>query len=234
MLVTACLLSVIAITAIQPDHVATRPVPRNDEAWWVERHARCVATTKANDFDVAFLGDSITQGWEGGGKPTWDATFAPLKSANFGFSGDRTEHVLWRLANGELLGTKAKLVVIMIGTNNIGHGSSTPDQAVDGIRAILAALHRGLPRAKVLLLGVFPRGEMPDDPMRVKAAAITAQLPALADGKRVFYQDLGPHFTRIDGTLRTLLMPDMLHLNTDGYMIWGRAIEPTVRELLKR
>lgn len=234
MLATACLLSTLIASFGQPNHVATRPVAREGEAWWVERHARCVATTKANDFDVAFLGDSITQGWEGGGKPTWDATFAPLKAANFGFSGDRTEHVLWRLANGELLGTKAKLVVIMIGTNNIGHGSSTPDQAVDGIRAILGVLGRGLPKAKVLLLGVFPRGEMPDDPMRVKAAAITAQLPALADGKRVFFQDLTRHFTRIDGTLRTLLMPDMLHLNTDGYMIWGRAIEPTVRELLAR
>ena len=215
-----------------PRHVATIPAERLSEDWWKQRHAACVALTKKGGVDVVFLGDSITQGWEGGGRATWDKEFAPLKSANFGFSGDRTEHVLWRLENGEIVGLHPKLVVVMIGTNNIGHGSSNPQQAADGVHAIVEKLLSALPGAKVLLLGIFPRGQFPADKMRQDVATATSLFKGLDDHKRVFFLDIGYAFLRSDGELRTTLMPDMLHLTSDGYEIWAQAMKPELTRLL--
>lgn len=229
----AIMLALLCAAVLQPDHVATRPVDRLGEGWWKERHERCVAQTKAGGIDLVFLGDSITQGWEGGGKATWDRLYGARRAANFGFSGDRTEHVLWRLANGEIVGLDPRLIVIMIGTNNIGHGSSTPAQTADGVRAIVAKLLADLPKTKILLLGIFPREDRADGPLRLKAAEATAGFKDLADGKRVFFQDIGHAFVYRDGSLRRFLMPDLLHLSPDGYELWGKAIEPTVERLLR-
>jgi len=220
----------MALTPVQSP-VSTTPANRLAEPWWKERHEACLKVESCN---VAFLGDSITQGWQGAGKAHWDRVFAPLGSANFGFSGDRTEHVLWRLANGELIKAKPKLVVIMIGTNNLGHGSSNAAQTSEGVRAIVNVLRRDLPSTKVLLLGIFPRGRTAEDGMRKGVAEATAGFKGVADGKWVHFLDIGKAFIRVDGTLRETLMPDLLHLNPDGYGIWAKAIEPKVRELLAK
>ena len=215
-----------------PTHVATTPAEHLGEAWWKDRHAQCVKITQAGGVDVAFLGDSITHGWEGTGRAEWDRTYAPMKAANFGFSGDRTEHVLWRLRNGELVGLKPKVVVIMTGTNNVGHGSTNPQQTADGVRAIVAELLAKIPSTKILLLGIFPRGAEANDDLRVKVAAATEGFKGVADGKRVRFLDIGYAFTRIDGSLRSTLMPDFLHVNADGYEIWPKAMLPTLREMI--
>lgn len=209
--------------------VSTTPANRLNEGWWKDRHEACMKIESCN---VAFLGDSITQGWEGEGRIHWDRTFAPLGAANFGFSGDRTEHVLWRLANGELIKAKPKLVVIMIGTNNLGHGSSNPAQTSLGVREIVKVLRRDLPKTKVLLLAIFPRGRTAEDGMRRGVADATAGFQSVADGKWVHFLDIGKTYIRADGTLRDTLMPDLLHLNRDGYGLWAKAIEPKVKELL--
>ncbi len=214
---------------LQP--VSVTPVPQ-DADWWRQRHEHKMEVTRKGGYDVAFLGDSITQGWEGGGKAAWDEFFAPMKSANFGYSGDRTEHVLWRLQKGEMLPAKPKVVVIMIGTNNVGHGSSNPAQTVEGIRAILAAIGKGSPKTQVLLLAVFPRGATADDRLRVQVGEINAGLRGISyPGVR--FLDIGHHFVRFDGTLKDSLMPDLLHLNADGYGIWARAIASEVRGMLR-
>lgn len=225
-------LSLFAVQEI-PKHVATTPADRLSEDWWRQRHENCEKITKAGGFDVAFLGDSITQGWEGSGKSVWDREFAPLKSANFGFSGDRTEHVLWRLEHGELISAKPKVVVIMIGTNNVGHGSSTPVQTADGVRLIVKKLTNAMPDSKILLLGIFPRGEQPNDPMRVKTHEATQLFSSLDNRKSVHFLDIGYAFLRSDDVLRTTLMPDRLHLDPDGYEIWGKAIKDKLITLLK-
>lgn len=215
----------------QSDVASTRPADRLEVGWWKERHERRVETTLAGRVDVVFLGDSITQGWEAAGKDTWARTYAGRNAANFGFSGDRTEHVLWRLDNGEIIGLDPKLVVVMIGTNNLTAGHS-PSDTVHGIRAVVGRLLAGLPRAKVLLLGVFPRARDAGDPLRVRVADVNAGVAAMADGQRVFYHDMGTAFTRRDGELRYLLMPDALHLSASGYEVWAYAIERSVRRLL--
>jgi len=232
-----CLVGILGLAFLTheqgiPLHVATRPDHRLGEDWWKQRHERCVAQTKSGGFDIAFLGDSITQGWEDGGRTTWNQHFAALKSANFGFSGDRTEHVLWRLDNGEIVGANPKVIVIMIGTNNVGHGSSNAAQTSDGVRAIVGKLREKLPTAKILLLGVFPRGAAPDDRLRLAVNQATAGFASLHDGKHVFFSDIGKAFVRIDGSLRSTLMPDLLHLNPDGYAVWGKAIVEDIKRLL--
>lgn len=227
----ASLLLASAALAESPTHVATTPVPRDGEGWWVERHAKCVEITKAGGIDLAFLGDSITQGWEG--QPAWEKHFAPLKAANFGFSGDRTEHVLWRLANGELVGLTPKVIVVMIGTNNVGHNSSNPQQTADGVKAIVSTLRSKIPAAKILLLGIFPRDEKPDGALRKQVAEATSLFKSVADGQHVHFLDIGAKFLNEDGSAPKEIMPDFLHLSPKGYDLWAAAIAPKIEELMK-
>jgi lysophospholipase L1-like esterase len=215
-----------------PQHVATRPAHRLAEEWWKERHERFNEVSQAGQAELVFLGDSITQGWEGPGKDVWQEYFANRQAANFGNSGDRTEHVLWRLENGNFKGLSPKLIVIMIGTNNIGHRSSTPEQAADGVHAIVEKLHAALPDAKLLLLGVFPRGEKPDDELRKQAAEINRRLQPLDDLEYLEYLDIGEQFLEDDGTISKQIMPDFLHLSAEGYARWAKAIEPQMKVLL--
>lgn len=217
--------------------VATTPVER-PEAHCKARHAKFNEVSKAGEAQLVFLGDSITQGWEGKGKAMWEQHFAPMKAANFGTGGDRTEHVLWRLANGNFDGLKPKLVVLMIGTNNTGHQGRdgyvcTAQQTADGVKEILAVLEKKCPEAKVLLLGIFPRGADAMDKFRVQNEETNAIIKGYADGKRVFWKDLGSVFLAKDGTLSKEIMPDLLHLNEKGYQMWAEAILPDVTALMK-
>src|SRR5262249_49674189 len=141
---------------------AATPSPRmgkggQPDQGWMKRHEGFVAIAKKGDVNVVFLGDSITDAWRNSGKKAWDKHFGPLKPANFGIGGDRTQHVLWRISNGEMEGIKPKVAVLMIGTNNVGGDSA--DQIADGIKAIVQKLGELSPDTKVLLLAVFPRGE---------------------------------------------------------------------------
>jgi lysophospholipase L1-like esterase len=217
--------------------VATTPVERPEERNQ-QRHAKFNEVSKEGTAEVVFLGDSITQGWEGKGKAMWEQHFAPMKAANFGIGGDRTEHVLWRLANGNFDGLKPKLVVLMIGTNNTGHQgrdgyACTAEQTAEGVKEILAVLEKKAPEAKVLLLGIFPRGADAMDKFRAQNEATNAIVKTYADGKRVFWKDLGSVFLEKDGTLSKEIMPDLLHLNEKGYQMWAEAILPDVVALMK-
>ncbi len=208
---------------------ATRPVPR--EGSWMKRHEAFLERAAKGDVDLLFLGDSITQGW-GGAKGVWDRYYGPRKAANFGIGGDRTQHVLWRVKNGELDGIAPKVVVLMIGTNNARDDPA--DQIAEGVEAIVKDLREKLPRARVLLLGVFPRGESPDsNPFREKLAAVNERIKKLDDGgKTVKYLDIGGRFLNDDGTISREIMPDFLHLTPKGYRIWADAMEPTLWSLL--
>jgi len=220
-----------AVSAVAKEGANTAVVPAPRDPGWVKRHDGFVEIAKKGDVDLLFLGDSITDGWRGGGKDVWEKNYAPLKAANFGIGGDRTQHVLWRLRHGELEGIKPKLAVLMIGTNNLG--SNTDEEIVEGNKAILAELHKKTPETKVLLLGVFPRAMKADDNFRTHIKNINAQLAKLDDGKTVKFLDIGDKFLEPDGTLPKSIMPDSLHPNTKGYEIWAEAIDPTVKEMMK-
>ena len=210
-----------------------------------KRHESFNEISKKGEAQLVFLGDSITHGWDGKGKAVWEKTWAPLKAANFGIGGDRTEHVLWRLENGNFDGLKPKEIVLMIGTNNTGHQGRpqkelngavyqcTAEQTAEGIKAIVAKLQQKCPDAKILILAIFPRGANKEDKFRQQNEATNAIVKGFADDKKVFFLDVGAKFLAADGTLPQSLMPDLLHPNAEGYQIWSDAMEAKVKELLK-
>lgn len=204
------------------------PAPRGGN--WMRRHEQINARAVPGEVELLFLGDSITEGWEGAGKAAWQKFYGPRKAMNAGIGGDRTQHVLWRLDNGNVAGISPKVAVVMIGTNNAA--ANDPADTAAGIEAIVARLRDKLPETKVLLLAVFPRGATPDDPLRRKNAAVNETIAKLTDGEHVFFLDIGPKFLTADGTLEKAIMPDLLHLSPRGYEIWAESIEPTLAELL--
>lgn len=191
------------------------------------RHDRFLEIAKAGGVDLLFLGDSITEGWAGAGRSVWEKYWAPLKAANFGIGGDRTEHVIWRLRNGELEGIQPKLVVLMIGTNN---GDAAEDVAL-GIKTIIADINERSPSSRILLLGIFPRGAQPAG--RARNEQVNAIVAKYADNRRLVYMDIGQGFLQPDGTLTTDIMPDLLHLSTKGYQIWADSIHEQVKQMLQ-
>ena len=122
-LITALCLSVLPIAYAKPPvgEAADKPKDRLSSKWWKARHEMKLKAAKGADVDLLFIGDSITHGWENKGRELWAKYYAPRNAFNIGYSGDRTQHVLWRLENGEMKGMKPKVAVIMIGTNNTGH-----------------------------------------------------------------------------------------------------------------
>lgn len=209
---------------------ATEPAPRPDKGWQ-DRHAKFLERVKQGNANVLFIGDSITQGWEGAGKGVWAEAFDSLGAVNLGIGGDRTQHVLWRLDNGEIDGIEPKAAVVMIGTNNLG--ANTNEEIVAGITAIVKKLNTKLPKTKVLLLGIFPRSERADHPLRTRIKEINAEIAKLNDGKTVFYKNIGGRFLAEDGSLPKATMPDFLHLSGDAYRTWADAIEDDLERLMK-
>ena len=210
-------------------HSAIIGEPREDE-WWMKRHQSMNKNAK-KPHDLLFIGDSITQGWEGSGKGTWGKYYGNRKALNLGISGDRTEHVIWRLDNGNLRNQKkAKAAVIMIGTNNTGHIMQDPTEVRDGVERIISTLRARCPQAKILLLGVFPRGVNPDDAKRKNNLEINKLISGLHNGERIHYLDISDKFLTADGILTKEVMPDALHPRQKGYEIWAEAIEPKLKE----
>ncbi len=201
--------------------------------WWRIRHDEQIELAKGADVDLVFIGDSITHGWEDEGADVWQEYYQDRNALNLGFSGDRTEHVRWRLQNGAVDGMTPSLVVLMIGTNNTGHRMDPAAYTAEGIEHVVADLREMLPRTRVLVLGIFPRQYSPYNEMRKRTNEINQLVSSLGDGEMVHYLDISHAFLRDDATLRDDLMPDLLHLNAEGYRVWAEAMEPTIKKLLQ-
>jgi lysophospholipase L1-like esterase len=213
-------------------HSAVEPAPRNEQGWKDRQDLLNKRAAEAGDkAQVIFIGDSITQGWEGAGNEVWARYYAHRNAVNLGIGGDRTQHVLWRFDNGNLNGLKPKVAVVMIGTNNSNGEDNTVDQIADGVTAIVKKLREKLPSTRVLLVSIFPRGENPN-PQRGKVLQVNQIIQKLADGRDIFWVDFGQQFVNRDGTIPHELMPDYLHLSKRGYEIWAEAIEDKLAAIL--
>ncbi|MDR1957937.1 MAG: GDSL-type esterase/lipase family protein [Planctomycetaceae bacterium] len=228
-----CTLSLMTVAAqTQSIPAALTPNPRADD-WWQKRHAEKCEIMKAGDIDLLMIGDSITHGWENQ-KQVWEKFYGGKKILNLGFSGDQTQHVLWRLQNSPLDAVKPKAAVIMIGTNNIGNDAQDPKDVALGIRAIVHLLQEKYPDIKIFVLYVFPRDNQPDGKLRVKTVKINSYLPGfLGDVKNVTLIDINNKFLDVNGVLEPYIMPDFLHPNTYGYVLWGKAVEPFLKPILE-
>jgi len=221
-----------SITPSVPDRTQTHE-------WWLSRFDAKRAQAASGECKVAFLGDSITHHWEGEGKDIWAANFAegPYKAINFGFSGDRTEHVLWRLDHGQMDGMSPKAIVLMIGTNNTGHRKAYEESPTDtalGVQAIVGRLGVLFPDAKIILHPIFPRGAETNDELRVRNDLANSVIRRLADGKRVLWCNFNARLLTADGTLERTMAPDLLHPGTQGYVIWAEELKPYLDYALER
>ena len=215
------------------------PVTQNRD-WrvydWTTRHREASALMRSRRPDIVMLGDSITHFWGGepvGGRRTgvaeWDRFFAGRSVVNLGYGWDRTENVLWRLQNGEFEGVTPKVVVLMIGTNNMQ--INTPDEIAAGVGAICASIHERSASTKILLLAIFPRGQKPDA-TRAKVDEVNRRIAKLDDRDYVTFLDIGAKFLEPDGSISPDVMYDYLHPSAKGYAIWSGGMAPVLESLL--
>jgi len=244
-LVCAIFSSLVSVASAQDskkENSATKPAPR--DKGWEKRHETFVGIAKRGNVDILFLGDSITDAWGGeghgtnGGHKIFTSKFVPMKAANFGIGGDRTQHVIWRLQNGELDGIKPKVVQLMIGTNNSNGADNTAEEIADGVKGIIDEIKKKSPSTKVLLLAVFPRNTGKDDAAKKiqkdKIDKVNSIISKLDDGgKSVKFLDIGSKFKDASGALPKELMPDQLHLSEKGYEIWANTVEGVITSMVK-
>jgi len=222
------ILGLVLAGAAANGNSAIEPVPR-DKPQWRAHHEAINARVKAGGVDLLWIGDSIVERWDTDGKSLWKKYYAGRGAVNLGISGDKTEHVLWRLDNGNIEGISPKLAIVMIGQNN--GPSNTAVEIAEGVTAIVRKLRQKLPETKILLLGIFFRGEKPNAE-QIKLAETNRIISKLADGVHVFYMNVNHIFLRPDGTIAHSLMPDFEHPNKRGCRVWAEAIEEKVAELL--
>jgi lysophospholipase L1-like esterase len=199
-----------------------------------QKHEANVAVAKEGRAEVLLLGDSITDFWRNdngpfAGKAVLDKHFGHWNIANFGIAGDTTQGVLYRLQNGEGEGFSPRAIMLMIGTNNTGRNSA--EEIAEAIGAIVLKLKKCFPDARILLLGVFPRGAA-NDPARQTIQQINNRIARLHDGDKVHYLDIGPQFLDSNGTIPQDVMTDALHPSTKGYEIWAEAVKEPLSKLM--
>jgi lysophospholipase L1-like esterase len=208
--------------------------------WWVRHDEKKRLVASRKDFELVFIGDSITHLFEVSdavpprGGSVWNEYYGRRKALDLGFGWDRTQNVLWRLQNGEFDGLAPKLAVLNIGTNNLtgtDHArTNTAEEIVEGIAAICRLIATLSPSTVILVMGIFPRGQ-PDDALRVHIRRINEGMATLAASRPgLRFMDIGSRFLDPEGRIPVALMNDLTHPTETGYRIWAEAIEPVVRD----
>ena len=217
------------------DHLALTPAPLQEEwavEWWMPRHEQKLAEDGRESAKILLIGDSITHGWENTGKDIWEEYFGDYSTYNIGYSGDRTENVLWRFEHGEIDGVNPKLAIVMIGTNNTGHRQDAPECTAKGVELIVDQLNQKLPGTAILLLAIFPRDATPEGEMRQLNTKINERIKELDGRENVSFLNINSAFLDEKGNLAEDIMPDLLHPNEDGYRIWAKAMKPAIEDHL--
>ena len=221
-----------------PANTACVPVGKleNDFYDFYQRHEAILKMKAEINPEIVLIGDSITHLW--GGEPkepngnrgaeSWQALFGGRRVLNLGFGYDRTQNVLWRIDHGELDGLKPKTVVIHIGTNNFSGTknarANTPEEIAEGIQAVVERVQKKC-AAEIILMAIFPRGQLANDPIRGQIAEVNKRLMALAKAPQVTVLDLTDKLTEADGSITREMMSDFLHPAAKGYAVWAEALK---------
>lgn len=208
--------------------ILSTTVPAED-VHHVDRFEEKAKIIENGRIDLVFLGDSITHFWDVAGLAIQEKYFGDLRRVNLGLGWNCSQHVLWELENIQADKISPKAVMLMIGTNNIGNKKNTPEETAFGNAAVIRKVHALWPNAKILVLGIFPRGNLKDDPLRAIIQETNQKIEKLADRQNVFFLDIGERFLNEDGTLPKNIAYDFLHLTPDGYEIWGKSVAPLLR-----
>lgn len=197
-----------------------------------DRHQEFLERAKQGNVDLLFVGDSITNRWTSVGEESW-SKLGSYNPANFGVEGDCTEHLLWRLQHGELERISPKVVVLLIGTNNIFYfPEEKPEWTANGVEKIVRVIQQRLQTTKIVLLAIFPRDEK-DSRVRQTSTAVNRLIRRLDDGIYVRFVDIGGQFLDGEGNIPPEIMPDQVHLSAKGYEIWYRSLEPILSEMMR-
>ncbi len=223
--------------ALQRPPSVHAPVQRLDQNSRIA-HQQLQQKAKQGRIDIYFQGDSITRRWGAKDYPKllahWKKNFHGWNAANFGWGGDNTHHILWRMQNGELDGLSPKVIVLQAGTNNLPwHGrpdDATVDEIVDGIDAILKEFQKRVPNSTIILTAVFPRTQNLELAPSIKW--INERLANLADGQQIRFLNINDQLTDSNGRLLPDISSDGLHLEERGYEIWARSLKPIFEEIL--
>lgn len=224
------------LRAAYPQNVANRAVPRlGDKPWliseeWRARHERQLRSPARKSAQLVFLGDSITEGW--GAVTAFRQHFGRYAPLNLGIAGDMTQNVLWRIEHGALEGLTAKVVVLLIGVNNLG-GGFPPEETADGVRATIAAVRERLPGARVVLLGILPARRELEHPLRQRILETNRLLESLVEPEHVEYHDIGAVLLEVDGRISPLMTRDFLHPTAEGFERLSTALDPLLAPLFE-
>jgi beta-glucosidase len=218
-------------TMAETPNTAIVPVSRDGRALNRQNTVLQRARDNQGPCDIVFIGDSITQGWEVNGTNVWERYYGNRKCLNLGVGGDRTQHVIWRFENGQLDGLDPKAAVLLIGTNNSNRDDNSEAEILEGVLAVVKQIRERLPDTRLLVVGIFPRGQT-FSAQRGKVLQVNQALAKVADGKMIYYIDFGSDLIEPDGSLSRDIMPDYLHLSERGYAIWAAAMEPILQELI--
>jgi lysophospholipase L1-like esterase len=211
------------------------PSPRREDYPWMSRMEWCerfhnnLQDPARQGTRLVFMGDSITQGWTDLAFDTWSQAFGHLQPLRLGIGGDRTQNLLWRIDQGELKDLNPRVLVLLIGINNLNAGDP-PAATAQGVETLVEYMQSHLPNTDLLLLGLLPSGAKADDPLRVRIHETNQKL-ALLSAEKVHYADIGAVFLQGDGSIDPRLMPDFLHPSPQGYQVFAKALAPHLAQL---
>lgn len=215
---------------------ATKPL-LNTAHWVPARNAHVKKSLLELPCDILFVGDSITEQWEiGPGKAQWNETWAPLNAVNFGVSGDRTEHVLWRCKDSKLATTTdPKICILNIGCNNLGTWKCQQSSAdtLSGVKTIAETLLKRYPKTALIIMCTFPYNDNPEDSYRKKGEELNKGILSLKL-PRTKILDITKDFLQDDGHFKKGLFVDKVHLSAEGYKVWAGALLPLIRPVLAK
>jgi lysophospholipase L1-like esterase len=206
------------------------PEPRQAR-WPVDEFEKINVAVKTQPYRVLFFGDSLTERFPTEAPELWQQYMAPRGVLNAGVSGDRTEHLLWRLQHGNLNGPPPTAVVVLIGTNDLGY-DRPPEDVAEGIRADLFYLRQRLPAVRIGLLGLWPRGESPDARLRQATVAVNQLIRTCGDDRAMVYADIGGVLLDPEGRLDPAIAPDRLHPTRLGYARLAPRLDGLIDRLL--
>lgn len=212
----------------------------NDFYDWHQRHREVVERIAEKPVDLIFIGDSITHMFGGApkssiarGSAVWDKYYGHRNAVNMGFGWDRTQNMLWRLNNGEFEGITPRVAVVLAGTNNLtgtkNARTNTPEEIAEGIKAICDTIRRKSPKTQIVLLSILPRAQTE---LNQPIQKINRLIAPFGEEEHITFINLWKQFANADGTPKRALFHDSAHPNAQGYAVWAKTIEPTLRKRL--
>lgn len=203
------------------------------EADWMRRVSLQQGMLNNQPCNVCFIGDSLTEFWLHTGSAMWTQDFMPLKPINLGITADRTEHILHRIQRLDFRRANPKVVVLLMGTNNLGmEPPDKPDDVARAISAGVAMLRAKLPEAQMVVLTIPPGGNKAEAALRARIKQTNALLSQTRWPDRVRLLPVYESMIDASGEWKPGLTLDGTHFSESGYAQLAEILVPVLKELL--